>query len=138
MSKHYSGGCACGAVRYEQTGEPVAELLCQCQHCRQRSGTGHSAYLVFANRADLILSGEARTWSIAGDSGNEKQHAFCPTCGTPLFVTFPAAPELIGIHPGSLDDPSQFAPQFVTYAVRAQAWDAVDPELRKFEKMPTR
>ncbi len=136
MPKHYIGGCACGAIRYEKTGETVAELLCQCHHCQQRSGTGHSAYLVFAGRADLILNGEVKTWSIAGDSGNEKLHVFCPNCGTPVFVTFPAAPDLIAIHPGSLDDASQFTPQIVTYAVRAQPWDTLDHALQKFEKMP--
>lgn len=136
MPGHYTGGCSCGAIRYEKPGETVAELHCQCQHCQKRSGTGHSSYLVFAGRADLILKGEVKTWSIKGDSGKEKYHAFCPNCGTPVFVTFPDAPELIAIHTGSLDDPSQFTPQIVTYAMRAQPWDTLDSELQKFEKMP--
>ncbi|MDB5657766.1 MAG: aldehyde-activating protein [Cypionkella sp.] len=137
MTQTYTGGCACRSIRYEHSGATVAELLCQCQHCRQRSGTGHSAYLVFTNRAEMAMTGEVKIWSVAGDSGNEKHHAFCPTCGTPVFVTFPAAPNLIAIHPGSLDDPSPFAPQFVTYNMRGQVWDTLPPTLTTFEKMPT-
>lgn len=137
MSKTYKGGCACGAVRYEKTGSPVAELLCQCVHCRQRSGAGHSGYLVFADRDDLAMTGTVQSWSIAGDSGHEKHHAFCPTCGTPVFVSFAAAPQMIAFHPGSLDDPSLFAPQFVTYAARGQAWDALPAGVQTFAMMPT-
>ena len=137
MISDYKGGCACGAVRYEMSGTPIAQLLCQCQHCRQRSGTGHSAYLVFAQRDDLALTGAVKSWSVAGDSGHEKHHAFCPHCGAPVFVTFAAAPQMVAIHPGSLDDPSPFAPQFVTYASRAQSWDSMDAALQKFATMPT-
>ena len=64
MISDYKGGCACGAVRYEMSGTPIAQLLCQCQHCRQRSGTGHSAYLVFAQRDDLALTGAVKSWSV--------------------------------------------------------------------------
>ena len=44
---------------------------------------------------------------------------------------------MVAIHPGSLDDPSLFAPQFVTYASRAQSWDSMDAALQKFATMPT-
>lgn len=136
MSKRYTGGCACGAVRYEASSEPAVELHCQCRHCQQRSGTGHSSYLVFANRSGVTITGEAKTWRVAGDSGNEKIHAFCPNCGTPVYLTFTAGPDLIAIHPASLDDASQFSPQLVTYSMRGHAWDALDSSLQKFERMP--
>ncbi|MCF3641274.1 GFA family protein [Rhizobium sp. TRM95111] len=136
MTRHYRGGCACGFVRYETTDEPIFQSHCQCRHCQQRSGTGHSSYLVFPRRTDVAISGEAREWRIAGDSGDEKLHAFCPTCGTPVYLTFVAMPELIAVHAASLDDPAQFDPQAVTYTVRGHAWDTLDPSLQKFERMP--
>jgi hypothetical protein len=135
MTRIYAGGCACGAIRYETRREPIFENHCQCRDCRKRSGTGHGSYLTFPQRADMTITGEARTWRIASDSGNAKIHAFCPTCGTPVFLTFPASLDLIAVHAGSLDDPSQFNPQAVTYGIRGQAWDAIDPSLRVFEKM---
>jgi hypothetical protein len=51
-------------------------------------------------------------------------------------LTFAAMPELFTIHAGSLDTPELFHPSVVTYNVRALEWDAIDPQLAKFEKMP--
>src|SRR5262249_11176535 len=99
-------------------------------------GTGHGSYLTFGRRADVTITGDAKTWQVAGDSGNEKIHAFCQTCGTPVYLAFAAMPDLIAIHAASLDDPSQFKPQAVTYTVRGHAWDTLDPALPKFERMP--
>ena len=115
MTKPYTGGCACGAIRYETSSEPIFENHCQCRDCQKRSGTGHGSYLTFPRRADVTITGEANTWRVAGDSGNEKVHAFCPTCGTPVYLTFAAMPELIAVNATSLDDPGQFNPQVVTY-----------------------
>ena len=102
MTKAYVGGCACGAIRYETKSEPIVENHCQCRDCQKRSGTGHGSYLTFSHRADVKVTGEANTWRVAGDSGNEKVHAFCPSCGTPVYLTFAAMPELIAVHATSL------------------------------------
>ena len=137
MTKPYSGGCACGGIRYETSSEPIFENHCQCLDCQKRSGTGHGSYLTFPRRADVTITGEARTWRVKADSGIDKDHAFCLTCGTPVYLTFPARPDPIAIHAGSLDDPGRFEPRAVTYAVRGHAWDTMDPSLRTFAKMPT-
>jgi hypothetical protein len=136
MTKRYTGGCACGAIRYETSSEPIFSNHCQCLDCQRRSGTGHGSYLTFPRQADVAITGEAKSWRVAGDSGNEKIHAFCPTCGTPVYLTFAAMPEPIAIHAASLDDPAQFNPQVVTYTIRGLAWDTIDPALATFERMP--
>jgi hypothetical protein len=136
MSNLYTGGCACRAIRYEARSEPIVENHCQCRDCQKRSGTGHGSYLTFPQRADVRITGEATNWHVAGDSRNEKIHTFCPTCGSPVYLTFVAMPDLIAVHAASLDDPSRFKPRMVTYNVRAYAWDAIDPSLQIFEKMP--
>ncbi len=137
MSDPYSGRCACGAVRFEATGEPVAALHCQCIDCRLRSGTGHSSYIVFAGPGAVRIDGETKAWTATGDSGAEKRQAFCPECGTPTHVTFPASPGVVAINPGLLDAPERFEPTFVAYAKRALPWDRLDPALTHFETMPT-
>ena len=43
MSEAYTGGCACGAIRYEISGEPLVMNDCQCRDCQRKSGTGQSA-----------------------------------------------------------------------------------------------
>ena len=51
-------------------------------------------------------------------------------------MTFGFTPDVFTVHAASLDDPSRYKPQLVTYAVRGNAWDCVDPALPKFDKMP--
>ncbi len=45
-------------------------------------------------------------------------------------------PQFIAVHAASLDDPSRFKPQAVTYMSRALDWDKLDPALQGFAKMP--
>jgi hypothetical protein len=136
MSEVYAGGCACGAVRYVISGEPLFQNHCQCRDCQRKSGTGHGSYLTFP-RAGVKLEGEASHWDIVADSGHVKTRSFCPTCGSPVYVTFAANPGAFAVHAASLDNPSRFKPQALTYSVRGHAWDRIDPALTKFEKMPT-
>ena len=136
MNKRYTGGCSCGAIRYETSGEPIFQNHCQCIDCQKRSGTGHGSYMTFGRRADMAITGEASIWRVPSASGNEKIHAFCPTCGTPVFLTSVAMPELIAVHAASLDDPGDFEPQVVTYTIGGHAWDTMDPALQVFERMP--
>src|SRR5688572_18587266 len=136
MAKSYTGGCACGAIRYETSSEPIFENHCQCQDCQRRSGTGHGSYLTFANKRTANFEGKAARCDVVGDSGNVKTHAFCPACGSPVYLTYPAMPDVFTVHAASLDDPARFKPQAVTYAMRGYAWDHLDPAVPKFDKMP--
>jgi hypothetical protein len=135
MSKPFRGGCVCEAVRYEVTGEPVAMVDCQCRQCQRESGTGHASHMVFAG-AEVAVTGEARTFDMVGDGGTLKRKAFCPTCGSPVSMTFPEVPGIFIVRAASLDEPARYAPQFVTWTAVAQPWDCVDPTLTSFERMP--
>lgn len=134
MSEAYTGGCACGKVHYEIADEPIAQNDCQCRDCQRRSGTGHGSYLTFPDRRRVKCEGEATHWDVVGDSGNVKTHAFCPACGSPVYLTFKAMPDLFTIHAASLDDPGRYSPQAVTYHARGYAWDRLDPALPKFRQ----
>ena len=136
MTGPWTGGCACGAVRYETPAEPVFQNHCQCLDCQKRSGTGHGSWLTFPERAHMAITGEARIWRVATDNANEKTHAFCPTCGTPVYLTFSFMPDMIAVPAASLDDPGRVQPQAVTYGVRGHAWDTLDSTLPKHERMP--
>lgn len=136
MTQPYTGGCACGAIRYATPHTPIFQNHCQCRDCQLRSGTGHGSYLTFPARDDMSITGEASEWEVAADSGNVKIHCFCPACGAPVFLRFAAMPDLIAVHAASLDQPERFAPQALTYRARGWAWDAMDPSLPAFERMP--
>lgn len=50
MTSSFTGGCACGAIRYECQQEPVAMLNCQCQDCQRSSGAPFASGVVVATR----------------------------------------------------------------------------------------
>jgi hypothetical protein len=127
MNKPFTGGCACGAVRYEIPSEPMVMADCQCRDCQRRSGTGHGSYLTFTGRKDVRISGSATHWDLAADSGNVKTH---------VYLTFSFMPDLFTVHAASLDGPERYSPQMVFYRARGHAWDRVDPALTAFERMP--
>jgi hypothetical protein len=135
MGIPYRGGCACGAVRYEVTGEPVAMVDCQCRQCQRESGTGHQSHMVFV-AASVERSGKTSEWDLTGDGGTLKRRAFCPTCGSPIFMTFPAAPHIFILRAASLDEPDRYAPTMVTWTDAAQSWDHADPALISHARMP--
>lgn len=134
----FTGGCACGAVRYEIAAEPLAMNHCQCRDCQQTSGTGHGSYLTFPDRQAVKLEGQVTPWRMIADNGNVKTRGFCPTCGAPVCLTFSDMPAFFTIHAASLDDPGRFQAQMATYTKRGQDWDRLDADVPKFEAMPQR
>jgi hypothetical protein len=133
MAAPFSGGCACGAVRYECSAEPLMMGNCHCRDCQRASG-GPFVSIVAVPKDALKITGEVKYHEVTGDNGSPIKRGFCGKCGSRLFG-FPAAP-FIGVSAGSLDDPSWYRPTFDIYTSSAQPWDYMNPELAKFPKMP--
>lgn len=102
MSLSRSGGCLCGAVRYEAR-EPLRPVIaCHCEQCRRTSG--HHVAATAVARPDLTISGEP-SWFQSSDTA---RRAFCPTCGSNLFWDGKNS-STIAIFAGTLDDASGLA-----------------------------
>jgi hypothetical protein len=131
----WTGGCHCGGVRYAITAEAVEGAHCHCTDCQRLSGAGHASHILFPAAA-LTLSGEVRTYALTADSGNSVTHAFCPTCGAPIWATSSGMPGMISVRAASLDDPERFDPQLAIFTRSARSWDPPVTGLRHFETMP--
>lgn len=132
----YTGGCACGAVRYEARGEPLGGAHCQCRDCQRRSGTSHSSVLLFPRDA-VAVSGTVKYHETIADSGSRVARGFCPECGSPLLAYNETLSFFLSVTAASLDDPERFKPMVVAYAASAPTWGYMDPALPAFSKMPT-
>ena len=97
-----SGGCLCGAVRYEVRGPLRDVLLCHCVECRRWHG--HVSASTAADKRDLVLT-EPRglRWIESPHSEARARRGFCGECGSSLFWD-PPRRETISIAAGTLDD----------------------------------
>jgi hypothetical protein len=129
MSALHAGGCACGAIRYEVSAEPLFALNCHCRDCQRETGSAFAPVMGVAKSAFAVTRGTPRTASVVGGSGNPVLRAFCGDCGSPLYGLPEVRPDLVTVRAGSLDDPSVFRPTRNIFTARAQPWDHMDPSL---------
>lgn len=130
-----TGGCLCGAVRYEVTADPVYTGHCHCRSCQRASGAGHTTY-VGVPRAAMTVRGQPRAYTLIGGSGLPAQRHFCPSCGSQLFGTCQLDPAMATLYAGSLDDPSMIRPDAAINVCNRQPWDRVSGDLAEFDRMP--
>ncbi|MDO9384428.1 MAG: GFA family protein [Hyphomicrobiaceae bacterium] len=103
-----TGGCQCGAVRYE-AGEPQALFVCHCRECQKQSASAFGIS-VRVRRSELnVLQGAVAYWERDADSGRRITCAFCPTCGSRLWHEKIDVPEFVNLKGGSLDRPPDLA-----------------------------
>jgi hypothetical protein len=109
-----TGGCACGAVRFQTRGEPDRAGLCHCMTCRKAHAAAFNPFVVFA--ADQVeVTGETASWESA--PGYDRR--FCPRCGARVFGGHGGEYE---ISLGSFDTPAEFAPQYESWVIRREPW----------------
>lgn len=129
-----TGGCLCGAVRYEVTAHQGGGH-CYCTDCRKSSGTSHCSHLI-ARDDDFAVAGDVRFFEKATDSGNRVRRGFCPTCGSAVYSTNSGMPGMSFVRASSLDDPNDFNPQMAVYTSRAPSWAKAPESLPAFDEMP--
>jgi hypothetical protein len=99
-----TGGCQCGAVRYEITGPLRNPHICHCRMCQKAFGNLFAAF-VSAKKSEIRWT-RARPGVFKSSSIVER--GFCPSCGTPLFVA-DTDREDVAVSIGSLDHPERIS-----------------------------
>lgn len=135
MATPITGGCACGAIRYEASAEAVFTGHCHCRDC-QRSSGGGGALAMFVPKNATKITGDVKYYEVKGETGNTVRRGFCAECGSPLFTYVAIIPDNIGIKVGSLDDPSSVKLSMDLFTGSAQPWDVMNPDIPKFPKLP--
>jgi hypothetical protein len=130
-----TGGCLCGAVRYEIAAEPITSRVCWCRVC-QRIGAGSGTVNVCFPSAATRIDGELADFVSVADSGNTMHRRFCPRCGVHLFSEAEARPHLIFVRAGTLDDPRIGKPLASIWLSQAPSWACIDPQLPRFDHQP--
>jgi hypothetical protein len=116
MADRVTGGCLCGAVRYEASGTPYRVGLCHCLDCRKHHGAIFLAFAIFP-MAGLMISGETRTFE---HPKGTLRHC-CAICGAPTHQIEVGSDEA-EIYLGSLDAPDRLLPTYELWIGRRESW----------------
>src|SRR5436853_6157554 len=108
MASLRTGGCLCGAVRYESAGEPLFSLQCHGRDCQRSSGTAYVAAMRVPAAGFRVTQGAPKRYIARSDAGNAVTRFFCSDCGSPLYIQVASRPDIVGLRVGTLDDPSEF------------------------------
>src|SRR5690349_19372611 len=85
MGNRATGGCLCGAVRFEVDGDPLFSSNCHCRECQRASGSGYMPLMGYPTSA-VRVTGDVRYFERMADSGTSETEGFCPVCGARLFA----------------------------------------------------
>lgn len=126
-AKTVTGGCLCGAVRYEAEVFLHSAYYCHCRDC-QRS-TGQPAEIgVPVKAGSLKFIGDGPKYYVSSAWG---QRGFCQHCGSRI-IWRPLDPEQewqINLDICSLDHPEDARPCMHIYIDRQVPWYQIDDDL---------
>ena len=114
-----SGGCHCGAVRYECSLPGSKPAICHCASCRRTSGAHAVPWMSVKRAAFKLVRGTPREYA----SSDDVVRGFCEQCGCSLTYTHSKYPDEIDLTIAALDDPSAVAPTDHIWMSDAASWD---------------
>ena len=113
-----TGGCLCGAVRYEAREPPFWSGHCHCQNCRKHTGAAFATDAMFRSD-ELSWTGDEPTFY---KSSEVCERGFCPTCGSTVSARYFCEPDIVIVAAGTLDDANQIEPTLHAFVSRRVDW----------------
>ena len=105
-----TGGCLCGAVRYELKSEPFDCGWCHCRTCQLNSGAPAMVFASVPNGDFIWTNGSDAVKSAASSSFGQRE--FCGRCGTPFLMKVDHQPETVDLSVATLEKPQAIGPAF--------------------------
>ena len=133
MSTQREGGCACGAVRYRLSSDPLFTHCCHCLNCQRQTGSAFVINLLIeADRVEL-LTGEPSPVDVSRDDGSKQAVFRCPTCQVAVFSEY-GRPEVRFVRGGTLDEPSAVTPDVHIFTRSKLPWITLPDSAPAFEE----
>jgi hypothetical protein len=87
MSMKVDGACHCGSIAIEGEADPAKVAICHCIDCQTSTGSAFRVSVPVPG-ASFKITGRPTTYvKTTAESGTHRLHAFCSTCGTPVYAT---------------------------------------------------
>jgi hypothetical protein len=135
-----TGGCLCGAIRYEITEPPLVTHTCHCTACQRITGSAFSSALVVAAEACRFAGAEPWPFRRTADSGRMVTRWACAECG--IWLCNGAKPgtapptTFVAVRAGMLDDTSWLRLTAHFWMRSAQPWVVLPEGGTRFETQP--
>jgi len=139
MKLPQTGGCQCGALRYEITQAPTLVYTCHCTECQRLTGSAFSMALVVVAGAFHLAGTEPRPFFRVADSGRTVTRWVCQDCGTWMWSgpkPDPATRDALRVRAGTLDDTSWLRPTVHFWTRSMQPWVVLPAGDQRFETQP--
>jgi hypothetical protein len=117
-----TGGCSCGAIRYEIVSFPLLLYSCNCTDCQTASGSAFALSMPVLAKSLHVLQGEPKGWRHASPTGADLTSWFCGDCGARLYGERKGRPDSINLRAGTLDDTKWLVPVAHMFLRSAQPW----------------
>jgi hypothetical protein len=129
----FEGGCACGAVRYRLTSEPMFVNCCHCEDCQRQTGGAFAINALIETDRIEMLSGAPVAISMPTDSGRPHDIYRCEDCATALWSDYGRRPAMRFVRATTLDDRRAVAPDAHIFTRSKLPWVGLPPEVPAFE-----
>jgi len=131
-----TGGCFCGALRYEITGAIQMSGLCFCKTCQTLSGGAGNAFIGLDAGRFRYVAGAPATFTHPAHE-NAPTREFCATCGTQISGRSAKAPSGMIVKLGTLDDPSVVsAPNMAFWVQEKQSFHCLPEGVKAYDSLP--
>lgn len=118
------GACHCGEISFEAEVDPERSGICHCIDCQVLTGSAFRVNVPTVAGTFRLLTGTPRVYlKTTADSGQRRRHAFCPTCGTPVYAHADEDdPPTRGLRVGTLAQREQLPPRRRIWCRSAVSW----------------
>jgi hypothetical protein len=127
------GGCACGAVRYRLSSDPLFVHCCHCLNCQRQTGSAFVINLLIESERLELLAGDPQPVDVPRDDGSSQRVFRCPACQTAVFSQY-GRPEVQFVRGGTLDDPSTVTPDVHIYTRSKVPWLVLPADVPAFDE----
>jgi hypothetical protein len=126
----WTGGCACGQVRYEAGTAPTEAGYCHCRICQRSTGAPLVAFADVPLAEWRYTTASPKVWR----SSPHGERRFCPACGTQIEYRDAYDAATLSVNLATLDDPGCVTPGFHIWTQSAVPWIRLDDGLPCFPK----
>src|SRR5437764_5407022 len=131
MKAPREGGCACGAVRYRLTSDPLFVHCCHCLNCQRQTGSAFVINLLIETEHVELLAAYPQPVDVPRDDGTEHRIFRCPTCQVAVFSEY-GRPELRFVRGGTLDQPARVTPDVHIFSNSMLIWITLSDSVLAF------